>query len=399
MKNHTVPPYYLTLKSNGCLILISALSPTHLLVASKHSLGTTTEAEAKQTRRKSSDGVLVDDMKAVKIDDKGKNKAQEQKAAAATDEDKEAQPHAEVGRQWLKRTLGRSGKSEEELARRLWDQNLTAVLEVSSRSRSLLSPSTDDVAMQLCDDSFEEHVIATPEHWTGLHLHGLNHNTPHFATVPPTKVTEFAHEFGFIPTKYVEVESIEKVKEFTDNVAQTGAWEGDMIEGFVVRSTVADDPTSEGKPPYRPGAPYFFKVKFDEPYLLYRQWREVTRVLLPLLDKPNNQQTSDIWDKVRKKNKRAEVGLYADWAAGMMKTEPKLFDNYDKGVVRVRERFLAWVEKEGAQAWKAAQAGNYKMKGISKGKQKEPEVSKDGLPKKYVIVPVAVPGCGESSVE
>lgn len=43
-------------------------------------------------------------------------------------------PHAEVGREWVRRTLKRSGRTSEELAQRLWDENVTAVLEVNPRS-------------------------------------------------------------------------------------------------------------------------------------------------------------------------------------------------------------------------------------------------------------------------
>ncbi|WWC70864.1 uncharacterized protein I206_104816 [Kwoniella pini CBS 10737] len=338
MQKYTEPPYHLTLKSNGCLILISALSPTHLIVASKHSLGTTTESQEKEA---------------------------------------EAKAHAAVGREWVKKTLVATGKTEAQLARKLWDNNTTAVLE-------------------LCDDSFEEHVIATPAHWTGLHLHGLNHNTPHFSTSSPAEVTSFAKEFGFIQTKYVELQTLDEVKSFTDEVAKTGSWEGDMIEGFVVRCKVKssiNDAKEEGKPPYKAGAPFFFKVKFDEPYLLYRQWREITRVMLPLLNKYEPEDISAIWKKVRTKTKRPEIGVYAEWVGNMIKSEPELFNDYDKGVVRVRERFLEWIERpEGKKLWEDARSGKSK-KVLG---QTEKQVSKEGLPKKYLIVPIAVPGCGKT---
>ncbi|WWC96209.1 hypothetical protein V866_003076 [Kwoniella sp. B9012] len=340
MKIHTEPPYHLTLKSNGCLILISALSPSHLIVASKHSLGTTTEA-------------------------------QEQEAA-----------HAAVGRDWVKKTLAAKGKTEAELAKKLWDGNMTAVLE-------------------LCDDSFEEHVIATQAHWTGLHLHGLNHNTPHFSTSPPDQVKSFAEEFGFIQTKYVELQTLDEVKSFTNDVAKTGSWEGDMIEGFVVRCKVKQPPQSSqtnGKPPYKVGSPFFFKVKFDEPYLLYRQWREITRVMLPLLEKTEPEDIAAIWKKVRTKSKRPEVSVYADWVGKMIKTEPALFDNYDKGVVRVRERFLRWIEEDESakKLWNDAREG--KAKNILGKNGSEKQQSKEGLPKKWLLVPIAVPGCGKTLI-
>nr|XP_018262247.1 uncharacterized protein I303_05263 [Kwoniella dejecticola CBS 10117]OBR84405.1 hypothetical protein I303_05263 [Kwoniella dejecticola CBS 10117] len=343
MKVHTEPPYHLTLKSNGCLILISALSPTHLVVASKHSLGTTTETQEQQHE--------------------------------------EARAHAAVGREWVKKTLTAKGKTEAELAKKLWNEKMTAVLE-------------------LCDDSFEEHVIATPAHWTGLHLHGLNHNTPHFSTSSPAEVTAFAEEFGFIQTKYVELQTLHEVKSFTDEVAKTGSWEGDMIEGFVVRCKVKAQPDDgrsheRSKPPYRSGAPFFFKVKFDEPYYMYRQWREITRILLPLLEKTEPEDIAAIWKKVRAKTKRPEVGVYAEWVGKMIETEPHLFDNYDKGVVRVRERFLQWIETdEGKRLWDEAR---FDKSTKILGENRE-QVGKEGLPKKYLIIPIAVPGCGKTLI-
>ncbi|ODN95239.1 hypothetical protein L198_04627 [Cryptococcus wingfieldii CBS 7118] len=435
MAKHTIGPYHLTLKSNGCLILISALDLEHLVVASKHSLGTTVEggrrgeqrgnvaqkveanetsvekslkaldisesAESEQATPYSAEADVATDYdngpsksaqkRAAKTAQKEAIRSQKEAAAAArakaqeaarsgiparareeAKEHEEALQHAEVGRQWLKKTLERSGKTEKELARKLWEGNMTAVLE-------------------LCDDSFEEHVIATPEHWTGLHLHGLNLNTPHFATLPPESVSSIAQEFGFIETKYLTMDTLEEVKTWTDELAKTGSWEGDMIEGFVVRATVKDVPHDRGSPPYKPDAPFFFKVKFEEPYLLYRQFRELTRVLLPLASpdiKPAEKEA--VWQAARAKSKRAELKVYAQWAASMMEQEPTLFDDYNKGVVRVRERFLAWTEGEGKSKWIAAREGK-----VDKVERKN---AKEGLPKKWIIVPIAVPGCGKTFI-
>lgn len=121
MEQHTAPPYRLTLKSNGCLILISALSPDYLVVASKHSLGTMTETDTGGTQdieklAKTLENLSVDKEKA---------------ANDAYSVDLADMQHAEVGREWLRRTLRKSKKTEAQLARRLWDGNLTAVFEVS----------------------------------------------------------------------------------------------------------------------------------------------------------------------------------------------------------------------------------------------------------------------------
>ena len=89
LEENTTAPYTLTLKSNGCIIFIAALTPAQLLVTSKHSLGPAPGASG-------------------------------------------AESHAQVGERWLRAHLARAGKTEAELARTLWDNNWTAVAEVRS---------------------------------------------------------------------------------------------------------------------------------------------------------------------------------------------------------------------------------------------------------------------------
>jgi tRNA ligase len=86
LEAHTKPPYTLTLKSNGCIIFIAALSPSQLLITSKHSLGPV-------------QGI--------------------------------SESHAQAGERWLCRHLGKVGKTTDELAKVLWEKNWTAVAEVS----------------------------------------------------------------------------------------------------------------------------------------------------------------------------------------------------------------------------------------------------------------------------
>lgn len=85
LEDHTAGPYVLTLKSNGCIIFIGALTPSKLLVTSKHSLGP---------------------VKGVPMS------------------------HAQMGEKWLQRHLEKSGRTTEELAKVLWENNWTAVAEV-----------------------------------------------------------------------------------------------------------------------------------------------------------------------------------------------------------------------------------------------------------------------------
>jgi tRNA splicing ligase len=86
LEAHTKPPYTLTLKSNGCIIFIAALSPSQILITSKHSLGPV-------------QGL--------------------------------SESHAQAGERWLRRLLGQVGKTKEALAKVLWEKNWTAVAEVS----------------------------------------------------------------------------------------------------------------------------------------------------------------------------------------------------------------------------------------------------------------------------
>ena len=80
-------PYILSLKSNGCIIFIAALTPTELLVTSKHSLGPVQGSDVS---------------------------------------------HAEMGERWLVRQLGKKGKTTVQLAAVLWKKNWTAVAEVGT---------------------------------------------------------------------------------------------------------------------------------------------------------------------------------------------------------------------------------------------------------------------------
>lgn len=86
LQKHTSPPYVMTLKSNGCIIFIAPLSATKVVVTSKHSLGPIQNAEVS---------------------------------------------HAQRGEYWLKEHLKRKGRSVEDLAETLWNNNWTAIAEVS----------------------------------------------------------------------------------------------------------------------------------------------------------------------------------------------------------------------------------------------------------------------------
>ncbi|KAJ7638295.1 RNA ligase [Roridomyces roridus] len=331
LESHTAAPYTLSLKSNGCIIFIAALTRTKLLVTSKHSIGPT-----------AGEGIS----------------------------------HAQAGETWLRKYLVQKGRTEEQLAERLWDNNWTAIAE-------------------LCDDSFEEHVLGYAPEKTGLHLHGLNESTNAFCTLPQKQVDEFAIEWGFIRTESLVLSSLAEVRSFTDAVGETGAWNGEPVEGFVVRTHVASTP---GKAPYAPGATFFFKIKFDEPYMMYRDWREITKTLLRLHEQSRtgkgkgSEKGMSESSLPKGKMRRAETRAYVRWAIGEIERDPSQFDDYgkNKGIIATRERFLAYISTpEGAELLAAAKAGSM------------PPRSSDGTPApfgKTIIVPVAIPGCGKTAV-
>lgn len=241
--------------------------------------------------------------------------------------------------------------------------------------------------MQLCDDDFEEHVLPYPPDQSGLYLHGINESTKLFKTLPPATVDAFAEEWGFITTKSLVMDSIPEVKAFTDEISKTGMWNGEAIEGFVVRTHVVDPPkrvSAESASPYAAGSTFFFKVKFDEPYLMYRDWREVTKKLLSAKG-PVDQVTLP-----RKKMQRAETAVYVKWAKEEIKRNPAAFSEYtkNKGIISTREKFLKWLASE--EGKKGLKSGAIDTGEVVKSKAKEGKTFG-----KTIIVPIAIPGCGE----
>ena len=174
--------------------------------------------------------------------------------------------HAQAGEIWLKKYLEKLNKTEASLAAELWEKNWTAVAKVcrfSPRAQQLTT-------IQLCDDSFEEYVLGYPQEKTGLHLHGLDVCTGEFNTMPTEVVDDFAERWGFIKTATKVVHSIKEVRDFTDSCAERDEWNGESVEGFVVRMHIASFGWSNsskaiGHSPYAPGSSFFFKVKFKAP--------------------------------------------------------------------------------------------------------------------------------------
>ena len=223
-----------------------------------------------------------------------------------------------------------------------------------------------------------------PPEKTGLHLHGINESTKEFKTLPQPDVDAFAKEWGFIQTASTTLNNIDEVKSFTSECAETGQWNGEAVEGFVVRTHVTKSPLGKGKSrdasPYAPGSSFFFKVKFDEPYMMYREWRELTKSLL------SSKGGVSLAKLPKSKLKRPETKLYVTWVIEEIKKDPESFQDYTKGkgIIATREKFLKWLEADQGKA----QLENVATEGVSVGDQGK----QFG---KTIILPVAVPGCGE----
>ena len=302
IENNTKGPYELSLKENGCIIFISGLHDGTLLVCSKHSTG------ARGDGTKS---------------------------------------HALAGEHWIDKQLAAIGKTRKDLARELRRRNATAVAE-------------------LCDDDFEEHILAYNGENAGLYLHGININLPEFMTYPGHQVQAFAEEWGFKKTDFLVLDDIQTTKTFLDQVAETGSYNGRDVEGFVIRCKSQENASG-------PLVDWFFKYKFEEPYLMYRQWRECTKALIsgkPPRFKKHVKITEEYLLFARRKLAENR-GMGKEYAA-------------NHGIIKLRDDFLKEKNLKGSDIIREEYA-------ITGGNPKE--TTKD-----IILVPIATLGCGKTTL-
>ena len=297
----TQGPYELSVKENGCIIFISGLEGDHLLVCSKHSTGARDNVDLS---------------------------------------------HAIAGERWVDRHLQAAGKTRADLARELRKRNVTAVAE-------------------LCDDGFEEHVLAYEPKDAGLYLHGINLNLPEFATYSGELVHQFADAWGLRKAMYLIKDDVDSMKEFLDECAETGSYAGRDTEGFVIRCRRKESGTHGN---YQD---WFFKFKFEEPYLMYRQWRECTKAIIA--GKP---------PKYKKHKKITEQ--YLQYARRQLARNPSLIKEYNKnhGIIAMRNGFLA---EQGLQ-------------GHDIIRREKAEGEEDAVTQNLILLPIASIGCGKTTV-
>ncbi|CAG8886018.1 unnamed protein product [Penicillium egyptiacum] len=301
VEKYTRGPYELSVKENGCIIFISALEDDTLLVCSKHSTGAREDTDVS---------------------------------------------HAQAGERWVERHVSSVNRSVKDLARTLREMNVTAVGE-------------------LCDDSFEEHVLAYDEASAGIYLHGLNYKQPYFHTMSSEDVHKFADDWGFKKAKFEVFDDIFRVQSFLEGCAETGTWAGRETEGFVIRCNLSDN----GTEPYRN---WFFKYKFEEPYLMYRQWRECTKAVI-----------GGKSPKIKKHEQVTEE--YLQFARRVLMKDPKRATDYmnNHGIIGLRDEFLRERGLNGPE-----------IIALEEKKQSESQETN----KNVVLEPIASLGCGKTTV-
>ena len=301
----TQAPYELSVKENGCIIFISGLEGDNLLVCSKHSTG-------------SRDNVDLS--------------------------------HAVAGDRWVDKHLKTVGKTRVDLSRELRSRNITAVAE-------------------LCDDSFEEHVLAYEPKDAGLYIHGINLNLPNFATYPGELVHQFADEWGFKKAHYLIKDDIDSMKTFLSDCAESGSYDGRDTEGFVIRCRKKNSGAGGN---YQD---WFFKYKFEEPYLMYRQWREATKAV--------------IGGKTPRFKKHKEITeQYLKYARRQLAKDSSIGKAYNQnhGIIAMRNGFLTEIGLKGSDITRKEEQGT--------GGLDSPEM----VTRDLILVPVASIGCGKTTV-
>ncbi|OWP01782.1 hypothetical protein B2J93_476 [Marssonina coronariae] len=255
--------------------------------------------------------------------------------------------HATAGEKWVDKHLASVGKTRHDLAKELRSRNATAVFE-------------------LCDDEFEEHILAYDKDNAGLYLHGININIPEFMTYPGVQVQAFAEAWGFRKTDFLVYDDIDATKTFLDEVAETGQYNGRDVEGFVVRCKARHK--SAGR-----HADWFFKYKFEEPYLMYRQWRECTKAII-----------SGKTPRYRKHVKITEE--YLLYTRKQLAENPQLGNAYqaNHGIIKLRNDFLKEKNLKGSE--------------IIRQEYAELGGAPEDVSKNIILVPIATIGCGKTTI-
>lgn len=258
--------------------------------------------------------------------------------------------HSMAGDQFLRKQLNTNGIDPKTLGKTLYRMNATAVAEY-------------------CDDSFEEHILEYTKDAAGLYLHGINLNTRKFQTLPMSEVHDFASAYGFKKIDYFTKHDIVSLRRYLEECAKVGSYKNKEIEGFVIRCKNKD------------GSAFFFKFKFEEPYLMYRQWREATKKYI------------DTKSRVFSfKKHRFITNKYLDFVIPLLDQNPTLCEEYmrDRGIIKLRKLFLEDYGLTGMEILNSETIQHLEA-------QNAIDYEKVDENTKFLFFPIATIGCGKTT--
>ncbi|WPK26520.1 hypothetical protein PUMCH_003875 [Australozyma saopauloensis] len=317
LESELTGPFTAATKENGCIMFFAGLQDGTLLVCSKNLTGDL-ESDPSTSQRKLK--------------------------------------HYEQGMVAIQKQLHALGKDTTDLARALYDEGLTAVAE-------------------LCDDSYEEHVVAYPPEIAGFYLHGLNRNTKTFQTLQMSEVDDFAEKWGFKKVDYTTFDTFQGVMAHMTAAADSGKYNGREIEGFVIRCK-------------RDSKDFFFKYKFEQPYYLYRQFREATFKLFADQPKRNIREVLALFPKF----KRVTLA-YLEFAQAYFAENPSAKDEFANniGIIKLRKLFmesLGYREDQGIELLR---------EDLNETLATRLELLLSSTRTVYCVSTIAFPGCGKTT--
>lgn len=207
----------------------------------------------------------------------------------------------------------------------LLNKHLTLSKKTKSQLINFITQNNVTLLFEMCDDSFEEHIVSYLGR-EGLYLHGIVENTIDFKNWRYSELEKVASEFGFHITQCEKLNSLDSIKEKVQKtVENNGIYNGRLIEGFVARLNTKsnrDDNTFN----------YMVKFKLNKPYLMYREWREITNEYIALKN-------------IKTKIKFDETYKYLSWLKKDLEKNPHHYSEYleKKNIVANRERYLEYL--------------------------------------------------------
>lgn len=314
LKTECKGPFNASIKENGCIMFFAGLSDGTLLVCSKNVTGD------------------------VDLTKTGKLK------------------HYEQGMSAITKQVAKLGKTTQQLALELYRLRVTAVAE-------------------LCDDSYEEHVVPYPPERAGLYLHGLNHNKRQFETLDMDSVATFADQWGFTKVEYSVFETFDEVMNYATQIENEGKYFDREIEGLVIRCKRSEQD-------------YFFKYKIEQPYFLYRQFREATLKLFSNDNKRNIREVLATYSDF-KRITLAYLEFAQEYFAAHPEEVAKFGDN--TGIIKLRQEFLKSLGYEENQGLKLLEMNQHESLAAKL------ELLLENTKTVYVLSTIAVPGCGKTT--